>query len=196
MIYALKTGTLYTLSKQQLVDCALDAYDNPGQGGCEGGLSSLTWQTGGYYERKGSCTSVDYPYKGVDLACADDSCTPVIPPGAIVGFMAVPRGFPDLKKILMERPLKVSVHADEIWHTYESGVAQESECYTGTNHAVIAVGYDGDTSVKIRNSWGPDWGLGGHILITQTSDCETGPWSVFYREPYYPEFAVAGAMDV
>jgi C1A family cysteine protease len=193
MIYALKTGTLLTLSKQQLVDCAKDAYDNPDQGGCEGGLSSLTWQAGGYYDTSGACLESAYPYTATDAPCLT-TCAPVIPPGAIVGLGAVPRGFDNIKAGLMDRPLKVSVHADSVWHSFSSGGAEASVCYTGTNHAVIAVGYDGDSYVKIRNSWGPDWGLGGYINIGMNNTCETGPFSLFYRTPYYPQFASAIAV--
>lgn len=188
MIYALETGNLYNLAKQQLVDCDAEAWDVPGTGGCEGGLSSLTWQSGGYYPTKGACLTADYPYTAVDGTCKDNSCTPAIPPGAIVGYVGVPRGFDNIKAALMERPLKVSVNADGIWSAYGNGVAEATQCYTGTNHAVITVGYEGDSYVKIRNSWGSDWGLGGYIHIGMNNTCETGPFSLFYRTPYYPKF--------
>lgn len=188
MIYALKTGTLLTLSKEQLVNCAGDAWDVPGTGGCNGGLSSLTWQAGGFYDRSGACLESAYPYTATDGSC-QTSCAPVIPPGAIVGYVGVPRGFDNIKVGLMDRPLKVSVNADSVWSYFKSGIAEASQCYTGTNHAVIAVGYDGDSYVKIRNSWGPDWGLGGYINVGMNNTCETGPFSLFYRTPYYPQFA-------
>lgn len=193
MIYALETGTLLTLSKEQLVNCAGDAWDVPGTGGCEGGLSSLTWQAGGYYDRSGACLETTYPYTAEDGPC-QTSCTPVIPPGAIVGYVGVPRGFDNIKAGLMERPLKVSVHADSVWSFFTSGIAESPVCYTGTNHAVIAVGYEGNSYVKIRNSWGADWGLGGYINIGMNNTCETGPFSIFYRTPYYPQFGSAIAV--
>lgn len=193
MIYALETGTLLVLSKEQLVNCAADAWDVPGTGGCNGGLSSLTWQAGGFYPTNGACLESAYPYTATDGPC-QTSCVPVIPPGAIVGYVGVTRGFDNIKAGLMDRPLKVSVNADSVWHSYASGIAEASECYTGTNHAVIAVGYDGDSYVKIRNSWGPDWGLGGYIHIGMNNTCETGPFSLFYRTPYYPQFASAIAV--
>jgi len=187
MIYALNTGTLVTLSKEQLVNCAGDAWDVPGTGGCNGGLSSLAWQAGGFYDRSGACLETAYPYTATDGPC-QTTCTPIIPPGAIVGYVGVTRGFDNIKAGLMERPLKVSVHADSVWSYFTSGIAESSVCYTGTNHAVIAVGYEGDSFVKIRNSWGPDWGLGGYINIGMNNTCETGPFSLFYRTPYYPQF--------
>jgi hypothetical protein len=188
IIYAMEFGTMYNLAKQQLVDCAADAWDVPGTGGCQGGLSSLAWQPGGYYPTKGACLTADYPYIAKDQPC-QDSCTPVIPPGAMVGFVAIPRGVAELKNALLARPLKVSVNADSTWSSFVSGIAQAPQCYSGTNHAVIAVGYDGDASFKIRNSWGTDWGLKGYINIAQSSSCETGSYSIFYRTPFYPSFA-------
>jgi len=193
MIYAMETGTLLTLSKEQLVNCAGDAWDTPGTGGCQGGFSSLTWQAGGFYDRSGACLETAYPYTAEDGPC-QTSCTPVIPPGAIVGYGSVPRGFDGIKAGLMERPLKVSVHANGVWSAFQSGIAEASECFTGTNHAVIAVGFEGDSFVKIRNSWGKDWGLGGYINIGMNSTCETGPFSLFYRAPYYPQFGSAIAV--
>jgi C1A family cysteine protease len=36
----------------------------------------------------------------------------------------------------------------------------------GAGHAVVAVGYDdAHRTFLIRNSWGPDWGIGGHIMM-------------------------------
>ncbi len=36
----------------------------------------------------------------------------------------------------------------------------------GAGHAVVAVGYDNARDCfLIRNSWGPDWGIGGHCLM-------------------------------
>ncbi|MDQ2784388.1 MAG: hypothetical protein M3Y58_05235 [Chloroflexota bacterium] len=36
----------------------------------------------------------------------------------------------------------------------------------GAGHAVVAVGYDDARDCfLIRNSWGPDWGIGGHFLM-------------------------------
>ena len=41
------------------------------------------------------------------------------------------------------------------------------------NHAVTVDGYDSTASIPyfmVRNSWGPDWGLGGYINIAMSSD--------------------------
>jgi len=94
--------------------------------------------------------------------------------------------------------MKVSVHADSIWSLYTSGVANDAECYTGTNHAVIAVGYGSDNGLdyfKIRNSWGKDWGEAGYIRFGQTSSCDLGAWAIFYRNPKYPQWS-AEALTV
>lgn len=42
---------------------------------------------------------------------------------------------------------------------------------TKLRHAVLAVGHgtvDGHRAVLVRNSWGLDWGVGGHAWLTET----------------------------
>merc|ERR1711862_311115 len=53
--------------------------------------------------------------------------------------------------------------------------ANPTSCYSGTNHAVMAVGFDAGSYWKIRNSWGTGWGEAGYIRVTQSSSCSTGP---------------------
>lgn len=197
MSYAIDFGELHDFAEQQLVDCETNCLDDPPAGGCGGGLSRCAWQAGGYFPTKGVCLTKDYgkgSYEAISGTCRDDGCTPVIKPGFIVGFVETQKSFDDLKLALNERPMKVSVHADSIWSLYKSGIAQESTCYDGTNHAVIAVGYGSDY-FKIRNSWGKFWGEGGHIRISPESACSTGPWAIFYRTPVYPQWS-AEALTV
>ena len=59
---------------------------------------------------------------------------------------------------------------------------------TGTNHAVLIVGYDsvdGEDYWIVKNSWGQKWGINGYIFIRRNTDlpygvCAINAWA------YYP----------
>ena len=54
---------------------------------------------------------------------------------------------------------------------YHSGVFRSQYCSKSTflvNHAVLAVAYGKENGIpywKVKNSWGPEWGLDGFFLI-------------------------------
>ena len=55
-------------------------------------------------------------------------------------------------------------------------------------HAVLAVGYDDKTKlVKVRNSWGPDWGVKGHFFL---------PYAFFTTRGLSSDFWVIDATNV
>ncbi|EGZ25826.1 hypothetical protein PHYSODRAFT_478113 [Phytophthora sojae] len=69
-----------------------------------------------------------------------------------------------LIQAINQRPTVVTVAAgNEAWKQYTGGVL--SSCDTSAlDHLVVAVGYDA-TSLKIRNSWGDNWGEDGYIRL-------------------------------
>lgn len=180
--YALATGTLYDLSEQQLVDC--DTYSS----GCSGGLSRYSFS--GYYTSHGACLTSQYAYRATDGSCQDSSCN-TISAGTVTGFSQAPANANGLQQALLDRPLKVSVYADSLFQSYTGGVLSDKSCYSGTNHAVIAVGFTSGNNFKIRNSWGTGWGEGGHIRVSQTSSCANGPFSMWYRTPVWPKLSLS-----
>ena len=67
--YAISSGTLLSLSEQQLVDCDTeDPAPGPNQG-CNGGFMNLAIQ---YSADKGNMLESDYPYTAMDGTCAFD----------------------------------------------------------------------------------------------------------------------------
>lgn len=177
--WALASNTLYSLSEQQLMDCA------PSSSGCaSGGLSRNPLEN--YYPTTGACDDSSYPYTATDSECAEKSCNVVIPAGSISGFTEIGLSIAQLQAALMDRPIKVSVYGDEVWQDYKDDIAIPTQCYDRTNHAVLAVGFESGSYWKIRNSWGPNWGEGGYIRLTQDSQCDKGPSALWGRTPIYP----------
>lgn len=81
-----------------------------------------------------------------------------------------------------------------VYESFESGVwdegimpmPQPGESVLG-GHEVLLVGYlkDHPTCALVRNSWGPDWQLGGYFLMPWFFLCHdkfSGDWRSIYRE--------------
>jgi hypothetical protein len=69
---------------------------------------------------------------------------------------------------LVQGPIAVAVMADDDWFSYSGGVYSSNNCGGEVNHAVLVVGAGVDDFTAepywlIRNSWGDQWGEGGHI---------------------------------
>merc|ERR1712070_900420 len=122
--------------------------------GCQGGFNQYGIS---YMGQAGSCSESSYPYKATDGTCVASQCTKSLPAG--------------------------TVKADNTWQSYRSGVvSQNCGFLSRPNHAVIAVGYDGE-SFKIRNSWGATWGEQGYIRV---SNSDSNPYCLWTTTPFVP----------
>lgn len=160
--HAIKTGSLVSLSEQQLVDCSKV------NDGCNGGRQEDAFH---YIKRNGGIdTEESYPYKGEDGKCSYDSsnigatCTSYI--------SITPTSCKDLKKAVATiGPISVSMDAShDSFQSYDSGIYSPEMCSTiSLDHAVLVVGYGSDTSGTdywlVKNSWGSDWGIDGYFKI-------------------------------
>ncbi len=120
----------------------------------------------------GICTEAAYPYVSgttkTEGECVDSKCTK--------NAKSVPESFVDVEKnsdsammsALTIGPVAIAIQADEKdFQLYTSGVLT-APCGTNLDHGVLAVGYgtlDGIDYYKVKNSWGPSWGLNGYILL-------------------------------
>jgi len=179
--WQIATGTLVSLSEQQLVDCSR----KQGNMGCNGGMMD-----GGFKYEEGvpACTEESYPYLAKNGICHASSCTVGIPAHAVTGFIDVDSNDDDaLMEAVAQQPVSVAIEADKMaFQLYKGGVL-DGECGTTLDHGVLAVGYGEEEGKKywlVKNSWGPEWGEEGYIKILRGQDGE-GKCGI-NMQPSYP----------
>lgn len=163
--YFVSSGTLLSLSEQQLVSC--DTGDN----GCGGGLMDNAFK---FLETTGLCTEEEYPYTagGGTAGACKKSCAPQV---MVTSFVDVPSGKEDkLMQALSQQPVSVAIDAAGLpFQLYHGGVFDTWFCFTSLDHGVAAVGYGTDGGKdywKVRNSWGSTWGEKGYIRMIRGKD--------------------------
>jgi len=155
------TGSLVSLSEQQLVDCS-SSYGNMG---CNGGLMDSAFQ---YIEENALARESDYSYTG-----QDGSCRHVHGIVQNTGFTDVrTNSMSAMQSALEEGVVSIAVNAGGMgWQMYTGGVMKNgdgfADCSTGQiDHGVLAVGYNNAGGYyTVKNSWGPSWGENGYIRL-------------------------------
>lgn len=180
--YQITTGKLVSLSEQQLVDCA----SKFGEMGCNGGLMDGAFQ---YAEKTAMCTEASYSYVAKGGICKAATCDVGVPQGSVVGFKDVAS---DSKHALMsavaQQPVSIAIEADKpVFQLYKSGVLA-GLCGSKLDHGVLVVGYGTDSVGgdywKVKNSWGPTWGMEGYVLLARGKG---GPGECgILSQPSYP----------
>merc|ERR1712159_222027 len=77
--WEIATGSLQSISEQQLVDCS----KNGGNAGCGGGLMDNSFE---WYESKAAATENSYPYTARDGSCKASGWTTAVPQGGVTGY--------------------------------------------------------------------------------------------------------------
>jgi len=169
----IKTGTLTSLSEQNLVDCST-SYGNEG---CNGGLMDSAFKY--VIANKGIDTEASYPY----TATGPNSCkfNPANVGDTISSYHDVTRGSESaLQTAVTQQPISVAIDAGHnSFQLYKSGVYYESACSaTQLDHGVVAVGYgtatNGDAYWVVKNSWGASWGMSGFIQMSKGKNNNCG----------------------
>uniref|UniRef100_A0A8B9LFY6 Cathepsin L.1 n=1 Tax=Astyanax mexicanus TaxID=7994 RepID=A0A8B9LFY6_ASTMX len=166
-----KTGSLVSLSEQQLVDCS----KSYGNNGCNGGLMSYAFN---YVMNNGGLdTEASYPYEGQDSVCRFNQYSV----GATCsGYTFISSGSEEeLKEVVgTVGPVSVAVDAEVSFQLYQSGIYDESDCSsTQLNHGVLAVGYgsqNGKDYWLVKNSWSTSWGEAGYIRMSRNKNNQCG----------------------
>jgi xylem cysteine proteinase len=159
-IVQIKTGQLFSLSEQQLVDCAGSA----GNQGCNGGLmdDAFNW----IVANGGLDSEGDYPYYAQDMACQKKASV-----ASISGYRDVQQGSEDaLMNALQSQPVSIAIEADQSsFQMYRSGVFN-GPCGQQLDHGVLLVGSGtdgGQNYWRVKNSWGSGWGDQGYIRMVR-----------------------------
>merc|ERR1712203_214723 len=174
------TGSLKSLSEQQLVDCSKQ------NSGCNGGLMDYAFS---FYESTNIASESSYPYTARDGTCKS-SFTTAIPQGGVTGYTDVSSSSGSLESALNSNPVSVAVEADQSAFQRYSGGIVTSGCGTNLDHGVLAVGYDSSAGYfKVKNSWGSSWGDAGYLKIS-TSGNVCGIKS----QPSYPKVSAAAVV--
>ena len=80
----------------------------------------------------------------------------------------------EIKTLLVNKgPLIAGVYANTAFDFYNSGVfdACPSYSYYYANDAILLYGYDNQGNWLIKNAWGPNWGIGGKMVLSSIYDC-------------------------
>ena len=159
--HKIASGTLLSLSEQQLVDCSTVNY------GCNGG-----WPEEGfdYFMTSKSMSEASYPYTAMDGTCKYNSSatTGVYSSGNYVAITS--NNTSAMKSGVAIKPLSVYIEADAaVFQSYKSGIFTSTSCGTATNHATNIVGWGTDPTYGdywiMRNSWGTGWGESGYMRM-------------------------------
>merc|ERR1712151_696412 len=178
--WEIATGSLVSLSEQQLVDCSKQ------NSGCNGGLMDYAFS---FYRTTSIASESSYPYTARDGTCKS-SFTPAIPQGGVTGYTDVSSSSNSLQSALNSNPVSVAVEADQSAFQRYSGGIVTSGCGTNLDHGVLAVGYDSSAGYfKVKNSWGSSWGDAGYLKIS-TSGNVCGIKS----QPSYPKVSAAAVV--
>ncbi|KAL4366251.1 hypothetical protein GQ457_05G028750 [Hibiscus cannabinus] len=130
----IKTGKLFSLSEQQLVDCARTKDTQ----GCNCG-----WMDDGFEyiaKNQGLAKESKYPYTAKDRNCSRRKAA--VRAAKIVGYEDVPRdNEAALLKAASQQPVAVAIDCSGHGFQFYSGGVYGGPCGTDLNHAVTVVGY-------------------------------------------------------
>ena len=171
-----KTGNLTSMATQQLVDCSKSFGNNA----CDGGMPNKAFD---FAIQRGICSENTYWYSGNPYDVCNNC--PVIT--KISSYINVESNNENaLQQAVYKQPVSVVLNANN-FKSYKSGV-MDSDCDTDFNHAVLVVGWgelNGKKYWKIKNSWGPDWGDNGYILLERNIADSKGRCGIAIS-PVYP----------
>ncbi|XVE51450.1 hypothetical protein DITRI_Ditri02bG0041500 [Diplodiscus trichospermus] len=177
----IKTGQLFSLSEQQLVDCVRTKETR----GCDGGWMDEAFKY--IVKNQGLATETEYPYEKKDGTCRHRKAA--IRAVQISGYEDVPHNNEEaLLKAASLQPVSVALDGAGSEFKFYSGGVFTGPCRTSLNHAVTIVGYgtseDGSKYWLIKNSWGKSWGESGYMRIKRDVKSKKGLCGIARKASY------------
>ncbi|XP_062385573.1 cathepsin S-like isoform X2 [Sardina pilchardus] len=165
------SGSLVSLSAQNLVDCAAKYRTY----GCNGGFMTNAFRY--VIDNQGIDSEKDYPYEGKEGHCRYN---PSYRAANCTSYNCLPKGDEQALKEAVTHigPIAVAIDASRLTFIfYRSGVYRDPTCSKNVNHGVLVVGYDtlkGHDYWLVKNSWGRGYGERGYIKIARNNGNECG----------------------
>ncbi|XP_020590937.1 low-temperature-induced cysteine proteinase [Phalaenopsis equestris] len=168
-INKIATGSLVSLSEQELIDC-----DRSYNSGCSGGLMDYAFNW--VVKNRGIDTEEDYPFHTAESSCLKNKLSHRFV--TIDGYTDVPS---HNEKLLLQavatQPVSVGICGSErAFQLYSKGIFT-GPCSTSLDHAVLIVGYGSNNGVDywiLKNSWGTSWGINGYMHMLRNGGTTQG----------------------
>lgn len=168
-INKIATGSLVSLSEQELIDC-----DRTYNSGCAGGLMDYAFNW--VLKNHGIDTEEDYPFRTAESNCLQNKLKRRVV--TIDGYTDVPS---HNEKLLLQtvasQPVSVGICGSErSFQLYSKGIFT-GPCSTSLDHAVLIVGYSSSNGVDywiLKNSWGTSWGMNGYMHMLRNGGTSQG----------------------
>ncbi|KAJ1698811.1 hypothetical protein LUZ63_007323 [Rhynchospora breviuscula] len=178
-INKIRTGSLISLSEQELVDCVTTCW------GCNGGYEyyGFDWVA----KNGGITTEANYPYTQTQGACAYSKISDHA--ATITGYQHVTAYSESaLMNAVANQPVSIAIDASGSAFQFYSGGIFTGPCGTNLDHAVTAVGYGTSSGTNywiVKNSWGTSWGESGYIRMKKNVSSSSGLCGLA-MDPSYP----------
>ncbi|EEE64302.1 hypothetical protein OsJ_19139 [Oryza sativa Japonica Group] len=168
-INKIKTGSLISLSEQELIDC-----DRSYNSGCGGGLMDYAYKF--VVKNGGIDTEADYPYRETDGTCNKNKLKRRVV--TIDGYKDVPANNEDmLLQAVAQQPVSVGICGSaRAFQLYSKGIF-DGPCPTSLDHAILIVGYGSEGGKDywiVKNSWGESWGMKGYMYMHRNTGNSNG----------------------
>lgn len=171
---AQRDRTFRPLSAQQLVSC------DQNQTGCNGGWAS---KTGMYSQQVGLVDDRSYPYTSQSSYNSGTCNNSIvyskyryrIQGSRYCDVMSNSRCLSgEWESSLLKGPIYAVIYMTRDFMLFRSGIL-DSQCSGNSDHAVIATNVTPDT-IKIRNSFGPNWGESGYARVRRSRSNNFSCW--------------------
>jgi len=161
--WAIKTGLLFPVSVQEIVDCS----GPEGNQGCNGGMPNQAMQW--VIDNGGICDWQEYQYTAETGTCMSANCTNV---ATIKAYVEVPTlDETALMQATWSTVVSTAVEADQsVFQFYTGGIINSPTCGTELDHGMTVVGWGTDKGVdywQLRNMWGENWGEQGYVRLVR-----------------------------